>query len=119
MALQAASLGVPVKLASGAPLSVEYEKAGRGRMLSGILGICHTKGVLLWRGVGSNQTFELLMVPPTSQRPQEPIIIGSRQPTAGGCWPMGYDARAGLHHFGCSPAADARSVRARSASPGS
>ena len=29
-------------------------------MLAGILGICHIKGLLLWKGVGGEQALELL-----------------------------------------------------------
>ena len=37
-------------LASGTALSDEYERAGRGRMLAGMMGVCHAKSLLLWRG---------------------------------------------------------------------
>ena len=50
IALQAAAFGIKVQLASGDPISNEYEKAGRGRMMSGLRGVCHGKGLLKWHG---------------------------------------------------------------------
>ena len=50
IALQAASFGIKVQLASGDPISNEHEKAGRGKMMSGLRGVCHVKGLLKWHG---------------------------------------------------------------------
>ena len=125
VALQAASLGVPVKLAAGRPLSAEYETAGRGRMLSGILGICHTKGVLLWRGVGSNQTLELLTGSAnftTSSRANQEwsfrllLAPNSPQQEAVGQWAEALEQ--GCITLDAARLQSAASVRARSASPG-
>ena len=125
VALQASSLGVPVKLASGSPLSTEYERAGRGRMLSGILGICHTKGLLLWRPVGKEYSLELLTGSAnftTSSRANQEwafrllLAPGSPQLEAVGQWATALEQ--GSITLDAARLQSARSVRARSASPG-
>ena len=48
VALQAAALGVKVVLANGNSLGEQYELAGRGRSMTGMLGVCHAKSCLCW-----------------------------------------------------------------------
>ena len=121
IALQAAALGIKVQLASGDPLSGEYEKAGRGRMMSGLRGVCHVKGLLKWHGeeltllTGSSNfttssranrewSYEICM----SQKDHVAATVTEWAQTV-------VDNSVGLD---ASRIAEARSQRARSASPG-
>ena len=94
-------------------------------MLSGILGICHTKGVLLLKGVGSNQTLELLTSSAnltTSARADQEwsfrlvLAPGSPQQEAVGQWAE--TPEQGCVTLDATRLQSARSVHARSASPG-